>query len=301
MLPPPSWCQPYRYDWHDGRMPDGLGTKTSALAKTTALERNLEELGAVVVAYSGGIDSATLAAVAHQVLGSAALAVTAVSPSLARRELADASELARRFEWAHQIVRTYEGDREEYARNEADRCYWCKSELFDVLGPIAKARGAHVAVGTNLDDLGDYRPGLRAASERNVVTPLANAGFTKQDVRALAARLGLPTAEKPASPCLASRFAYGVRVTAEGLDRVDLAEETLRSFGFTVFRVRDHGDLARIEVQPEEIERAASLREELSAALRELGFSYVALDLSGFRSGAMNEVLPTPTLRNGSG
>ncbi len=282
-------------------MQGGLGTKTSVLAKTSALERSLEELGAVVVAYSGGIDSATLTAVAHRVLGPATLAVTAVSPSLARRELADASELARRFAWAHQVVRTYEGDREEYTRNEADRCYWCKSELFDVLGPIAKARGAHIAVGTNLDDLGDYRPGLRAASERNVATPLADAGFTKHDVRALAARLGLPAPQKPASPCLASRFAYGVRVTEEGLERVDLAEEVLRAFGFTVFRVRDHGDLARIEVQPEEIERAASLREELTDALRELGFRYVALDLSGFRSGAMNEVLPAPTLRNGSG
>ena len=282
-------------------MQAGLGTKTSVLAKTTALERSLEELATVVVAYSGGIDSATLTAVAHRVLGPATLAVTAVSPSLARRELADASELARRFAWAHQVVRTYEGDREEYARNEADRCYWCKFELFDVLGPIARDRGAHIAVGTNLDDLGDYRPGLRAASERNVATPLADAGFTKRDVRALAAQLGLPAAQKPASPCLASRFAYGVRVTSEGLERVDLAEEVLRTFGFTVFRVRDHGDLARIEVPPEEIERAASLKEELSNALRELGFRYVALDLSGFRSGAMNEVLPAPTLRNGSG
>ena len=282
-------------------MQDGLGTKTSVLAKASALERNLEDLGAIVVAYSGGIDSATLAAVAHRVLGPATLAVTAVSPSLARRELAEASELARRFEWAHQVVRTHEGEREEYARNEADRCYWCKTELFDVLGPIAKARRAHIAVGTNLDDLGDYRPGLRAASERNIATPLADCGFTKQDVRTLAARLGLPTAQKPASPCLASRFAYGVRVTAEGLERVDLAEEAVRGFGFTVFRVRDHGDLARIEVPPEEIGRAASLREELSDALRELGFRYVALDLVGFRSGAMNEVLPTPTLRNGSG
>ena len=280
---------------------DGLRTETSVLKKTSALERSLEGLGAVVVAYSGGIDSATLAAVAHRVLGPATLAVTAVSPSLARRELAEASELARRFAWAHQVVRTHEGEREEYARNEADRCYWCKSELFDVLGPIAKARGARIAVGTNLDDFGDYRPGLRAAAERNVVTSLADSGFTKNDVRALAAQLGLPTAQKPASPCLASRFAYGVRVTAEGLERVDLAEEVLRTFGFTVFRVRDHGDLARIEVQPEEIERAASLKEELSGALRELGFRYVALDLSGFRSGAMNEVLPAPTLRSGSG
>jgi len=295
VAPASIMVQPYRPGWQDGCMYIGLTTKTSRL------QRILEGLGTVVVAYSGGVDSATLAAVAHQVLGPGSLAVTAVSPSLARSELAAASGLARRFGWAHAIVRTHEGDREEYARNDADRCYWCKTELFEVLAPLASERGARIAVGTNVDDLGDYRPGLRAASERHVATPLVDSGLTKPEVRMLAAKLGLPAAEKPASPCLASRFAYGVRVTPDGLQRVDRAEEAVRALGFTVFRVRDHGDLARIEVPPDEIERAASLHEEISAALRELGFRYVALDLSGFRSGAMNEVLPSPRLRDGGG
>ncbi|MFN2488325.1 MAG: ATP-dependent sacrificial sulfur transferase LarE [Actinomycetota bacterium] len=267
----------------------------SLAAKRDALERALRELARVLVAYSGGVDSAFLAATAHAVLRADALAVTAASPSLAERELRDAIELARARGWNHRVVRTDELRREEYARNSADRCYWCKVELFEVLRPTARSLGAAVCVGTNVDDLGDYRPGLRAASENDVHAPLAEAGLTKVDVRSLSAELGLPTADKPASPCLASRFAYGVRVTEEGLRRIERAEEALRALGFRVFRVRDHGDLARIEVPAHEIVAAAELRSVIAERLGTLGFRYVTLDLVGFRSGSMNEVLATPT------
>ncbi len=270
-------------------------------AKQEALQARLEGLGRVVVAYSGGVDSAFLAAAAHRALGSDALAVTAISPSLAARELDAAAALARRCGWNHRTIETHEIDRPEYARNGADRCYWCKTELLEVLTPLARESDAHVLVGTNLDDLGDYRPGLAAAKENRALTPLADAGLTKRDIRVLSESLGLPTAAKPSSPCLASRFAYGVEVTSEGLRRIDQAEEAVRALGFQVFRVRDHGDLARLEVEVEDMARAAELREEIAKRLLELGFKYVALDLVGFRSGSMNEVLPQPSLRFSTG
>lgn len=271
----------------------------SLLEKEDTLRRSLAGHRAVVVAYSGGVDSAFLTAVAHDVLGPGALAVTAVSPSLARRELEDAQALARRYRWQHRIVETHEVERPEYARNSGDRCYWCKDELFEVLAPIAAESGAAVAVGTNIDDLGDHRPGLRAARERGVLSPLVDAGLSKADVRALAARRGLPVADKPASPCLASRVAYGVEVTPERLRRIDAAEEALRALGFDVLRVRDHGDLARVEVPLEDLPRAAALRDEIHARITETGFRYVTLDLAGFRSGSLNAALGPPAIRRG--
>ena len=268
---------------------------TEAARKLGALKTDLGRLERVVVAYSGGVDSAFLAAVAHDVLGRDSLAVTAVSPSLAERERRAAIELARRFGWNHDVVETRELEREEYARNSSDRCYWCKSVLFDMLRPLAAERSADILVGTNLDDLGDYRPGLTAAAQRGVRTPLADAGLGKDDVRALSAARGLPTADKPASPCLSSRVAYGVRVTAEGLRRIDRAEEFLRGLGFDVLRVRDHGDLARIEVPSHRVEQVMERRADIVRELRAMGWRYVTLDLLGFRSGSMNEVLVAPT------
>lgn len=281
----------YHFSREDGPMDPVLA------AKAARLEEIVVSLAPVVIGYSGGVDSAFLAATAHDLLGKRALAVTAVSPSLSARERTAADALARARGWNHLIVETHEIEREEYAVNDPDRCYWCKTELFDVLAPIARDRGARIAVGTNLDDLGDYRPGTRAATENDVVTPLADAGLDKAEVRVLSAARGLPTADKPASPCLASRFAYGIRVTPEGLRRIDAAEEIVRSHGFENFRVRDHGDLARIEVPADQIDRAAALRDGLVTELRALGFRWVTLDLVGFRSGSLNEVLDLPMIK----
>lgn len=270
---------------------------TQLETKTQALDQLLSDLGSVVVAYSGGVDSTMVAARAHQVLGSAALVVTAISPALARRDLDLARSIAAERGWNHRTVETGEIDRDEYARNDPDRCFWCKTSLFETLGPIAAERSAVVVTGTNADDLGDYRPGLRAAADHDVRAPLAEIGLTKEEVRALSREMGLPTAEKPASPCLASRFAYGVRVTEQGLRRIETAEEIVRTYGFSDLRVRDHGDLARIEVPAPEVPRAIEVHEELGAQLRELGFKFVTLDLGGLKSGSLNAALPLPTLR----
>ena len=266
-------------------------------AKRSALDRYLGSLGRIVVGYSGGVDSTVLAVAAHRALGEGSLAVTAVSPSLARRERVAAADLARRLGFAHREVKTYELDREEYSRNSSDRCFWCKTELFEVLGPIAAERSSVIAVGTNRDDLGDHRPGIQAARVNGVAAPLVEAGLSKADVRELARTWGVPVAEKPAAPCLASRFAYGVRVTEEGLRRIDEAEEIVRALGFEVLRVRDHGDLARLEVPGPDLERAASMSSVIQEKLRALGFQYVTLDLGGFRSGSLNEVLEGPSIR----
>jgi uncharacterized protein len=266
-------------------------TPDDELARLRAI---LDPLESVVVAYSGGADSAFLADVAHEVLGDRAIAVTAVSASLAPEEREAAAQLARERGWRHREVATFEQEREEYVRNAPDRCYHCKTELFETLaGLIAAEPGTVVLIGTNLDDEADFRPGQRAARERGVRAPLKEAGLTKQAIRALSRARGLPTWNKPASACLASRIAYGVEVTPERLDRVGRAESFLRSLGFTQLRVRDHGDLARIEVPAEDVARLSSdeVRSSVAAFLRELGFTYVTADLQGFRSGSMNAVL----------
>lgn len=270
--------------------------KTALDRKRRELVRVLNQIERVIVAYSGGVDSSLLMAVAHEVLGERALAVTAVSPSLARRELDDAREIARRFGWKHETIATREVGREEYARNDSDRCYWCKDELFSVLERRAAVAGAVIATGTNTDDLGDHRPGLRAAAERGVREPLVEADLSKAEVRSLSAALGLPTADKPAAPCLSSRFAYGVRVTPRGLRRIERAEEAVRSFGFEVLRVRDLGDAARIEIAPEDLSRAAKIESRLIAAVTAAGFPAATLDREGFRSGSLNAVLHPPRI-----
>lgn len=270
-------------------------------ARASSLDRRLKALERVIVGYSGGVDSTVLAVAAHRALGDRALAVTAVSPSLARRERDAAAGLARQLGFAHLEVATHELDRDEYVRNASDRCFWCKTELFEVLGPVARERRAVIAVGTNRDDLGDHRPGIDAARENHVEAPLVDSGFSKADVRELARAWGVSVAEKPASPCLASRFAYGVRVTEDGLRRIDEAEESIRDLGFEVLRVRDHGDLARVEVPVVDIERAAALSGVIQERLRDLGFRYVTLDLGGFRSGSLNDVLEGPSIRRPGG
>ncbi|GAB3149587.1 ATP-dependent sacrificial sulfur transferase LarE [Microbispora hainanensis] len=270
---------------------DAAGAAGDAMDRLTA---RLRDEDAVVVAYSGGADSALLAFAAAKVLGRRALAVTAVSPSLAASERAAARDFARAHGLAHLEVCTDEAGRPEYAANGADRCYHCKSALFDALTPLAAAMGARIALGTNLDDLGDHRPGQRAAAERGAIAPLVDAGLTKADVRAVSRKLGLVTADKPAAPCLASRVSYGDPVTPEILRRIETAEAALRDLGFPVCRVRAHagGTLARVEVPGAAIPRACELRERVDAAVRGAGFTFCSLDLSGFASGRLNALLP---------
>jgi uncharacterized protein len=272
-------------------------------AKRQALERVLHEAGSLLVAYSGGVDSACLALVAHRVLGGRALAVTADSESLAADQRELAKDVARRFGFAHRVVRTSEILNPLYVRNHADRCYHCKSELFRHLLALAQAEGLkHVAYGLIVDDLADYRPGQRAATEAGVRAPLAEAGFTKADVRALSRELGLPTAELPASPCLASRLPYGTPVTAEALRRVERAEQGLRALGFRELRVRHLGESARVEIAPLELPRLDEprTRDAVLAAVREAGYAEVAVDPQGYRRGRLNEALRVVAVVGGS-
>jgi pyridinium-3,5-biscarboxylic acid mononucleotide sulfurtransferase len=266
------------------------------LAKRDRLIGILADLPSVAVALSGGIDSALMAAAAFKVLGDHAIALTADSPSVPRSDLADAERVAKLIGIRHQILRTREFDNPDYLKNDGSRCYFCKSELYTRIEAVLPELGIKTVVsGANLDDLGDYRPGLIAASEHQVRHPLQEAGFTKADVRALAQAWGLPVWDKPASPCLSSRVAPGLAVTPERTQRIEAAENFLKQAGFRECRVRYHeGDLARVEVPSQEVSRlmAEPLREELTQYLRQLGFRYVTIDLEGFRSGNLNNLIP---------
>ncbi len=266
------------------------------LAKRDRLLAVLGELPGVAVAFSGGIDSTVVAKAAHLALGARAVAVTADSASVARTELDDARRLAHLIGIRHVIVQTQEFDNPAYLKNDGTRCYHCKTELYSTVERLLPELGVPVmASGANLDDRGDYRPGLVAAAEHSVRHPLQEAGFTKADVRALAKLWDLPTWDKPAAPCLSSRMAPGVAVTPERTKRVEDAEAFLRSLGLRECRVRYHeGDLARIEVPVSEVAKLAAdpVRTDLTHALHALGFKFVALDLDGFRSGSLNELVP---------
>jgi len=267
--------------------------------KLRALEARLKQLGSLMVAYSGGVDSAFLAATAHRVLGSGMLAVLADSASLARRDLEQASAFAMGLEMPLKVIETEELDRPEYQRNDANRCFHCKDELFRAMGVLgAKLGFEHIAYGMNADDTRDYRPGQRAAEQHAVLAPLAEAGLTKAEIRALAKAAGYTLWDRPAAPCLASRVEYGRTVTREVLDQVERAEESLRQLGFSELRVRHHGELARVEIARTEMPRALTVEmmDAISAAVKLAGFKYVTLDCAGFRSGSMNAILPVEVL-----
>lgn len=261
-------------------------------AKLGRLEEIIRPLGRAIIAFSGGVDSTLVLKVAYDVLGDDVLGVTAVSPSLARAELEEAIELARHIGAPHRLLETHEVEDPNYAANPANRCYFCKAEVHDALLELATQEGyAYILDGTNVDDMGDFRPGQKAAQERGVRAPLKEAGLTKRDVRVLARHLGLPNWNKPAAACLSSRIPYGKPVTVAALRQIETAEAVLRDLGFRHLRVRHHEDLARIEVSPDDFDRLLAVREEAVRRLKEAGYTYVTLDLLGYRTGSLNEVL----------
>jgi len=267
----------------------------AALAKKQ--EKLFSTLGGmhrVIVAYSGGTDSAYLAWAAHQVLGVHALAITADSASIPESHKRDAEDFVRRFGIPHEYVQTHEFDNPDYIKNDKNRCFHCKDELFTQLENLGRARGiAHIIYGVNQDDLGDYRPGQNAAKLHQVKAPLVEAGLSKAEIRELSRLAGLPTWDRPASACLSSRIPYGTPVTIQTIQTVESGEEALKALGFRQFRVRFHGELVRIEIAKDELSRAltAEMAAEFTSIFKKLGFQYVTLDLEGYRQGSLNEVL----------
>jgi uncharacterized protein len=277
------------------------GMETGIGRKSSQLQAELRTLGRLLVAYSGGVDSAYLAWAAHRALGADMLAVIADSPSLARTQLSDALAFAQEQGIPVEVISTSELDRPEYARNDGQRCFQCKDELFVVMEKLRATRGFDaIAYGVNGDDQGDFRPGQQAARQHRVAAPLVKAELTKREIRELARQAGLRIWDKPASACLSSRIEYGRPVTREALGVVERGEDAIRALGFRQFRVRHHGDIVRIEIAREELERALNpaIAAQFTAIFKALGFKFVTLDLEGFRSGSMNALLPAEQLRN---
>jgi uncharacterized protein len=278
----------------------GLGEITGTLDADVLREKErklfqiLQDLGRVIVAYSGGTDSAYLAWAASRVLGENAVAITADSASMPESHKRDAEEFARRFGFRHEYIQTHEFDNPVYAANNADRCFHCKDELFVRLEQVGRERGiTNIVYGVNVDDLGDYRPGQNAAAQHDVKAPLMEAGLRKAEIRELSRLAGLPTWNRPAAACLSSRIPYGTPITIEKIKTVERGEEEVKALGFSQFRVRFHGELVRIEVAPEEMDKALTLEmaRKFAAIFKPLGFHYVTLDLEGYRQGSLNETL----------
>ena len=272
----------------------GLTTRSSLEEKERKLFASLAAMERVLVAFSGGTDSAYLAWAAKQALGANAVAMTADSASLPESHKRDAEAFVKRFGIVHEYIETHEFDNPDYVRNDPNRCFHCKDELFTRLAEVGEARGyRHIIYGVNVDDLGDYRPGQNAAKKHEVAAPLADAGLTKAEIRELSRLADLPTWDRPASACLSSRIPYGTPVTIENVKTVETGEEEIKALGFRQFRVRFHGEVVRLEIAREEMERALTMEmaAKFTAIFKKLGFKYVALDLEGYRQGSLNEVL----------